>query len=95
MQWEGKFGPASLLAVAQLLALVVGMVYGYAKLENTAANTAETTSVLRDIIGKQRARTDAISDRMIKVETTLTNVATTVDRLDTKLDKITTNTAKP
>lgn len=95
MQWEGKFGPASLLAMAQLATLIIGLVYGYAKLENTAANTASTTSVLREIISKQRERTDIINDRMIKVETTLGSVAVAVDRLDSKIDKITTNTNKP
>ena len=95
MQWEGKFGPAALLAIAQLAALVVGMVYGYAKLENTATNTAATTSTLREVISKQRERTDSINDRMIKVETVVSGVASAVERLDLKLDKITTNTAKP
>ena len=95
MQWEGKFGPAALLAIAQLLALIVGMVYGYAKLENTASNTAATTTTLREIVGKQRERTDTMNDRLIKVETVVSNVATTVERLDLKLDKITSNTAKP
>ena len=95
MQWEGKFGPAAVLAIAQLAVLVVGAVYTYAKLENTAANTAATTTTLREIVGKQRERTDAINDRMIKVETTLTGVATTVERLDLKLDNITKNTNKP
>ena len=95
MQWEGKIGPAALLAVAQLAVLVVGAVYTYAKLENTAANTAATTTTLREIVGKQRERTDTMNDRLIKVETVVSNVATTVERLDLKLDKITSNTAKP
>ena len=95
MHWEGKFGPAAVLAIAQLAVLVVGAVYTYAKLENTAANTAATTTTLREIVGKQRERTDTMNDRLIKVETVVSNVATAVDRLDLKLDKITNNTAKP
>ena len=95
MQWEGKFGPAAVLAIAQLAVLVVGAVYTYAKLENTAANTAATTTTLREIVGKQRERTDTMNDRLIKVETVVSSVASAVDRLDLKLDKITSNTAKP
>lgn len=95
MKWDGKFGPASLLSMAQLAALVIGMVYGYAKLENTANNTAATTATLREIISKQRDKQDQIGDRMIKVETTLSSVATAVDRLDQKFDKMTGPAGKP
>ena len=95
MQWEGKFGPAALLAIVQLAVIIVGAVYTYAKLENTATNTAATTTTLREIVGKQRERTDTMNDRLIKVETVVSSVASAVDRLDLKLDKITNNTNKP
>ena len=95
MQWEGKFGPSAILAIAQLAVLMAGGIYTYAKLENTAANTAATTTTLREIVGKQRERTDTMNDRLIKVETVVSSVASAVDRLDLKLDKITNNTNKP
>lgn len=88
MQWEGKVGPGALLALAQLGVLGVGIVYGYAKLENTATNTAATTTTLREIIVKQRERTDSLNDRMIKVETVVTNIASSINKFDSKLDQV-------
>lgn len=87
-KWRGEWGPASLLALAQLAALIVGGVYAYAKLENTAANTKETAATLQAIVDRQQNRIGETNDRLIKVETIVGTMATSLMRIDQKLDTI-------
>lgn len=87
-RWRGEWGPASILAMAQLAALLIGGVYTYARLENTAANTKDTATTLQQIVERQQNRIGETNDRLIKVETLVGSMATALTRIDQKLDTI-------
>lgn len=86
-QWENKFGPASLLAVAQLVVLCIGGVYTYAKLEATASSTKDAADSLRIAVSRQRDRSDQINERLIKVETNLIAISDSLRAVATRLDR--------
>jgi len=86
MSWRSDWGPASILAIAQLVVLVVGGVYTFASMQNTAANTKSTAETLQAIVNRQQERTADINDRLIKVETNLSTQTNTLVRMEQKLD---------
>ena len=88
MRWTGEIGIGSILALAQLATLAAGGIWFYAKLDNTAQNTAATALELRHIVTKQEDRTGGINDRLIKVETVQTNTAEAVTRIESKVDAL-------
>ena len=87
MAWRAEWGPASLLAIAQLVVLMLGGVYTFASLQNTAANTKNTAEALQAIVVRQQEKTSDMNDRLIKVETNMIAQTQTLDRIDQKLDK--------
>ena len=88
LRWTGEIGLGSVLALAQLATLAAGGIWFYAKLDNTAQNTAVTAQELRHIVQKQEDRTGGINDRLIKVETVQSNTADTVVRIESKVDAL-------
>lgn len=88
MSWRPDWGPASLLAIAQLIVLFVGGIYTFATLQNTATNTKITADALQAIVERQQVRTTDIGERLIKVETELSGVTNTLTRMDNKLDAL-------
>ena len=95
MAWRAEWGPASLLAIAQLVVLMLGGVYTFASLQNTAANTKNTAEALQAIVVRQQEKTSDMNDRLIKVETNMIAQTQTLDRIDQKLDKLSLPSAKP
>lgn len=86
IEFDPKIGPASILAVIQIALVGVGGVYTYAKLENTAENTKETTQQLRTVVQRQRERADSQNDRLINLEVTLKNISDRVTWIVSKID---------
>lgn len=94
-QWENKYGPASILAIAQLAVLIIGGVYTYAKLESTASSAKDAADSLRIAVSRQRDRSDVISERLIKVETNLATVGDTLKAIASRLNQVASPTQQP
>ena len=81
---RSQWTPASLLAIAQLVVLIAGGIYTWAKLENSSDNTKKLADSLQQIVTKNRERTDDLNNRMIRVEVSVDAMVAGLRELDRK-----------
>lgn len=97
VEWDNKFGPASVVGVVQIIALIAGLgaIYGAisAKLDAAATNAIEAktaTVVTADKFAKDAIKRDekisSQSERIGKIETSIQFVVPTLQRIEAKLD---------
>lgn len=81
-----QMGPAFFAVMAQTIAGIIAVTMLYAGLNNTAANTKATADHLETIVERMQAQQGTTGERLVKVETKLDTLGTTVSRIDAKLD---------
>jgi len=86
VSWEWKFGPASLLATAQFLVLVVGVgiVWGKADSEREAAHL--TVTELKAIVSGLSAAQASANERVTKVETKVDLMLPAIQRIEARIE---------
>ena len=86
--FEMRLGPAFFAVVIQMIFSVVAFSYMYGQQVNSNENTKEVTNQLRTITQRQNDRQDNMRERLIKVETIISTVESSIRLIDAKLDRI-------
>lgn len=89
IQWRGDIGPAFLAILIQTLVLFGGGIAVYTRLSDTVDVTKNQIIELKNVTNTLKDTQFASQERVAKVETSLNFVASSLDRLDKKLDQIT------
>ena len=83
-----EFGPAFFAIVIQTIGGIIAVTMLYASLSNTAANTKNTADRLEIIVDRVKENQNKSVERLVRVETSLSNLSDTVTRIDNKLDAL-------
>lgn len=87
LKWNGEIGPASIIGVVGSLSVLVsiGIVYGRmdTKLDNTTTVAVEAKA---SALMSQKAESDQ-SERLGRVETAVTFIVPTLQRIEAKLER--------
>ena len=70
MQWEGKWGPASIISAAGIVITIAGVVFGVGMIRETIAESEKEVGALRTL-------STAHTERLVRLETKLDMLMTT------------------
>ncbi len=88
MVWEGKYGPAFLVGVAQFLLFAGGLVGGYQVIKDNQAVQQDQTRELKAVVSELRQSAEATGNRVTKVEATVDGINHSLDRIERKVEAI-------
>ena len=93
LEWEGKVGPASILAVFQIIGLAVGGAIVWTQLSDKVSDTSTkvehvqaTASELRTALAASQTDRAAQSERLGRVEVAMTFLSDSIKRFSNKFD---------
>ena len=87
VEWTSQIGPASVLAIVQIVAVAVGGVAAWVNLSNKVDYTSAT---LVTTAKESRARDKTVAEhteRLGKIDTSLGFIVPSIQRIESKLDR--------
>ena len=93
MRWDAKIGPASIIGVVQLIAMIAGLgaLYGTlsGKLDAAATNAIEAKTAVSNTAKEAQHRDEKVAaqnERIGKIETSVSFIVPAIQRIEAKLD---------
>lgn len=86
--FEWSFGPAFFGLMLQTVIGIIAVVFLYGQQVATNENTRNTTQKLELILDKATGRADGMNDRLIKLETIMDGMNSTVKSMDKRLSQV-------
>lgn len=87
VQWEGKIGPATVIGLAQLLLILIGGLVTVSQMQNGIENSKLAVSELKNVVSSIQASQAINAERVGKLETSIGFIASSVQRLESKVDE--------
>jgi uncharacterized protein HemX len=87
MQWEGKVGPAAIIAAIQLLIVLIGGIFVFAQVQNNTENSKLAVAELKNVVNSIQQAQSINAERVGKLETSIGFIANSVQRLEQKIDE--------
>jgi len=88
LQWDGKFGPASIIGVAQLLLFAAGGVVVVQRMQDGIDTAKAQVVEVRSAVDELRRASASTGERVTRVEAQTDFVARSLDRIEKKVDSI-------
>lgn len=92
MQWKWEFGPASVVGLIGILVYLITLVTQWNSVTNNIDILKVSNSRIEQQVQQQTTAREAISERVIKLETTLTSlVIPSLQRIEQRQDETASN----
>ena len=88
IKWNGSIGPAFLAVILQTLVLAGGFIITYTRLSDSVDATKSQLIELKNVTAALKDTQATAQERVVKLETSLGFLSTSLDRLNVKLDTI-------
>ena len=88
IKWRGDIGPAFLAVIIQTMVLFGGFVVVYTRLSDGVDATKNQVIELKNVTSALKDTQADAAQRVVKLETSLSFLSTSLDRLNNKLDSM-------
>ena len=84
IKWEWKIGPATIVSLAQLVAIVVAVVGGFMKMQADLDASRQTIAKLESLVTSVQGNQISQSERVTRVETKVDMIFPALQRIETR-----------
>lgn len=84
IKWEWRMGPSTILAAAQLAAIIVAIFGGFLKMQSDLEGQRVTVSKLELLIASMKDAQFAQSERVTRVETKMDIILPSIQRIEAR-----------